>query len=585
MTDAVADRRSATDPTDFLADFDWAKTTLGPAEAWPPALASAANAVLPARVPMVIWWGPDFVQIYNDVMAELLGDKHPGAMGRPAAEAWSEVWSELGPLAADVLASGRPALRENQLLLIDRHGYLEETYWDFSFSPLVDETGETGGVFVAASDETARVVHLRRLRTVHELRLVSVTDSPDAVGVCRAAMEVIRRNRAAVPFAGLYLPTETGETVELVASYGVSPTPDVLPDAVLIDETSAIGRVAKSGSEELVTGLRVMGGIDPSPLGPHAPDAAMLLPVVTAPDSWPVGVFVLGVNPYREVDEVYRTFVDVIAQQVSMLVSDAFAHQEERQRSQALIDLNEAKTRFFQNVSHEFRTPLTLIEAHLHDVLDDKSLQLTSRRRADLESARRAAIGLAKMVDGLLELARADTQTVRPNPQPTDLSQLTRQLADMFRSTLEQAGVSLLLDVKQLETSVVIDPDVWTTIVINLLSNAFKFTSRGSVQLRLAAVDDQIELTVTDTGVGISPNDLPHVFDRLYQGQTKSARAGRGTGIGLSVVAELAAAHGGEVSARERAWTGQLLHGADALRTRRRPGTARHRRRAAGTCF
>ncbi len=191
-----------------------------------------------------------------------------------------------------------------------------------------------------------------------------------------------------------------------------------------------------------------------------------------------------------------------------------------------------------------------MIEAHLHDVLDDKSLQLDTRRRADLESARRAAIGLAKMVDGLLELARADTQTVRPNPQPTDLSQLTRQLADMFRSTLEQAGVSLLLDVKELDTLVVIDPDVWTTIVINLLSNAFKFTSHGSVQLRLAAVDDQIELNVTDTGVGISPDDLPHVFDRLYQGETKSARAGRGTGIGLSVVAELAAAHGGDVSAQ-----------------------------------
>ncbi len=335
MTDAVADRGSATDTTDFLADFDWANTTLGPVEVWPPALVSAANAVLPARVPMVIWWGPDFVQIYNDVMAELVGGKHPGAMGRPAAEAWAEVWSELGPLAADVLARGRPALRENQLLLIDRHGYLEETYWSFSFSPLHDETGQTRGVFVAATDDTSRVVQLRRFRTVHELRLVSVTDSPDAVGVCRAAMEVIRRNRAAVPFAGLYLPTETGETVELVASYGVTPISDVLPDAVLpdavlIDETSAIGRVAKTGSEELLTGLRAAGGIDQSPLGPLPPDAAMLLPVVTAPDSWPVGVFVLGVNPYRELDEVYRTFVDVIAQQVSMLVSDAFAHQEER---------------------------------------------------------------------------------------------------------------------------------------------------------------------------------------------------------------------------------------------------------------
>ena len=118
----------------------------------------------------------------------------------------------------------------------------------------------------------------------------------------------------------------------------------------------------------------------------------------------------------------------------------------------------------------------------------------------------------------------------------------------MFRSTLEQAGVSLLLDVKQFDTLVLIDPDVWTTIVINLLSNAFKFTTHGSVQVHLAVADDQIELTVTDTGVGISPEDLPHVFDRLYQGQTRSARAGRGTGIGLSVVAELAAAHGGDVS-------------------------------------
>ena len=419
---------SVVEAVDFLSGFDWEATALGRVDAWPSALVSAVRTVLPARVPMVIWWGPDFVQIYNDVMAELLGDKHPDAMGRPAAEAWAEVWNELGPLAAGVLASSQAALRENQLLLIDRHGYVEETYWDFSFSPLVDEGGVVRGVFVAANDETARVVQLRRFRTVHELRLVSVTDSPDAAGVCRAAMEVIRRNRAAVPFAGLYLRSNTGESAELVESYGVHPTSEVLPSAVHIDESSAIGRVCTSGREELVTGLREVGGIDPSPLGPLAPDAAMLLPLASATDTLPVGVFVLGVNPYREVDDVYRTFIDVIAQQVSTLVSDAFAHQEERQRSQALIDLNEAKTRFFHNVSHEFRTPLTLIEAHLHDVLRDTSLSLDERRRHDLEAARRSAIGLGKLVDGLLELARADTQTVRPNPQPTDLPQLTRQL-------------------------------------------------------------------------------------------------------------------------------------------------------------
>lgn len=146
--------------------LDWASTSLGPVESWPVELRSAVRTVMPSQIPMLLWWGPDLVQIFNHAYMPVLGDKFPAAVGQPGSECWAEVWDELAPLA-DRALSGRATYSENLQLLLRRHGYLEETYWTFSYSPVHAEDGGVVGIFVATTDVTARVLSERRLESLH----------------------------------------------------------------------------------------------------------------------------------------------------------------------------------------------------------------------------------------------------------------------------------------------------------------------------------------------------------------------------------------------------------------------------------
>jgi PAS domain S-box-containing protein len=223
------------------------------------------------------------------------------------------------------------------------------------------------------------------------------------------------------------------------------------------------------------------------------------------------------------------------------------AYERQLQRADALAEIDRAKTAFFSNVSHEFRTPLQLILGPLEAVLPEAGERLGPERHQQLLTARRNALRLLKLVNTLLDFSRLEAGRMQAVYQPTDLAGLTSDIASMFRSAMDGAGLQFSVECQPIADTVFVDRGMWEKIVLNLLSNAFKFTFVGEVAISLKVVNGAVELQVRDTGVGIPDDQRGKVFGRFHRIERTSARTHEGTGIGLALVQELVKLHGGRV--------------------------------------
>jgi signal transduction histidine kinase/DNA-binding NarL/FixJ family response regulator len=568
---AVTEAFSTADPTQLiLRSTDWAATPLGPVSQWPEALRAVLKTVLPSRAPMMLWWGPELIQLYNDAATSIIGRKHPGAAGQRAAECYREAWHELGPLAEMVLAGAGATFSRNLFLRYERHGYVEETYWNFSHSP-VHDGDHVGGVLVAAMDTTRQVLAERRLGLLHRLGELSSAEAHSVRDAVAAAIATIGQDREDVPFALAHLLDDSRRTLHLAGSFGVDPGTarewSVIPGP---EDGIPSWKVTSSGRSTFVEGVRAMSGavFEPSVLGGAVPDDAMILPLHDRTSGVVVGALALGLNPYRALDEDYRAFCRSVARQVSTALTDALAYDSQRRRAEALAQLDAAKTRFMQNVSHELRNPLTLILGSLRALREDGR-----GNRDDIDAADRSAMRLQRLVDSLLEFARADADQLHAMLEPTDLATVTADVASMFRAAIERAGMRLVVDIPPLSRPIEADTEMWVRILANLLANAVKFTLAGSISVRLREIEDDVVLTVADTGIGISPDELTRIFDRFHMVPGVVGRSREGAGIGLSLVADLVAAHRGSVTVQSTvgagsAFTVRLPMGAAAVDAR-----------------
>ncbi|MGH2412192.1 MAG: ATP-binding protein, partial [Microcystaceae cyanobacterium] len=206
-----------------------------------------------------------------------------------------------------------------------------------------------------------------------------------------------------------------------------------------------------------------------------------------------------------------------------------------------------AKTVFFSNVSHEFRTPLTLMLGPTEDSLSDRDIPLPTPHRERIELVQRNGLRLLKLVNALLDFSRIEAGRIEANYEPTDLATFTTELASVFRSAIERANLRLVVDCPPLSEAACVDREMWEKIVLNLLSNAFKFTLEGEIAVVLREHNDRIELEVRDTGTGIPKDELPHIFERFHRVQGAKGRSYEGSGIGLSLVQDLVSLHGGTI--------------------------------------
>lgn len=523
-----------------IAAHDWSVGPLGPLPSWSGPLRTAVGIMLESRHPMLIWWGPDLTLLYNDAFVPLLGDKHPRALGSAGREAYSEIWSTIGPMLRTVLDRGEATWVDDQQLMMNRRGYVEETYWTYSFSPVRDGDGTVRGVFTATNDTTARVIAARRLDTLRALGNVSAVNIDE---VTRGALDALAASRVDVPFAAVYLCVPDGGPAQLSGSYGI--------DAAFDGPDGVVEQALRQGAAVTAAGLRTAFpeafAAAPEAAG-DAPDVAVALPLSGSGEDEHPGVLVLGTSPYRPLDEDYRSFLELVAGQVSAAVADARAYEAERRRAEALAELDRAKTEFFTGVSHDFRTPLTLIMGPVAELRADATTDpQLSRYREALETVHRNGLRLRRMVDSLLEFSRLQDGHARGSYRPVDLAAATADLASLFRSAVTAAGLEYSVDCPDLGEPVYVDPAMWEQVVLNLLSNALKYTLAGRIGVELRRVGREAVLRVTDTGSGISSEHLPRVFERFHRADATAARSHEGSGIGLALVDQMVALHGGRV--------------------------------------
>jgi len=525
--------------------FDWSKTPLGALDQWPQSLLTSVSTCLSCAFPIELWWGPDLVILYNDEYRAMLGPKHPGALGVPGAVVWSEIWDTIAPMLSQVMERGEATRSRDLLLHIDR-GYLEEAYFSFSFSPIHREDGRVGGVFCPVIETTEKVIGERRLRTLRDLA-AKCKGAESETTAYRSAAEVLSANPYDVPFALIYRIDQSESFATLETTAGIEPGTPASPVTVaLSSETPApwsLAAVARSGKSVRLTSLSGQARSLPTGAWKIPPHTAMVLPVLLPGQERPRAIVVAGVSPMRALDEDHATFFELLATQIASGIADAEALQEERRRVEALAEIDRAKTAFFSNVSHEFRTPLTLMLSPLEDVLSEAELDARDRER--LQIAQRNSLRLSKLVNTLLDFSRIEAGRVQASYEATDLAALTSDLASVFRSAIERAGLTLVVDCPPLPQDVYVDRDMWEKIVLNLLSNAVKFTFEGEIRVELRSDDDRVDLRVVDTGVGIAEADLGRVFERFHRIKHTRARTHEGTGIGLALVQELARLHGG----------------------------------------
>src|SRR4051812_28554101 len=185
--------------------FDWSKTSLGPVSGWPQTLKTCVRIILTSRQPMFVWWGEHLINLYNDAYKAIVGGKHPAALGQPAAVVWREIWDQVGPRARRAMTGNEGTYDEALLLVMERHGYQEETYYTFSYSPVPNERGGTGGILCANTDDTQRIIGERRLALLRDLA-ARTADARRVEEVCASAAEALAGDAKDLPFALLYLP-------------------------------------------------------------------------------------------------------------------------------------------------------------------------------------------------------------------------------------------------------------------------------------------------------------------------------------------------------------------------------------------
>jgi signal transduction histidine kinase len=533
-----------------MREFDWSKTSLGPVERWPQPLRTSVSTCLDCAFPIVLWWGPDLAILYNDEYGQILGAKHPAALGQRGADVWSEIWDVIGPMLSHVYEHAEATRSRDLLLHIDR-GYVEEAYFSFSYSPIHSDGGKVGGIFCPVIETTEKVIGERRLRTLRDLAArCKGAASEDAAYAAAAA--VLAANPHDVPFALIYRVDEHRSGARLEAVAGIESGTAASPTSVMFDSSApdpwSLSAVAESGRATTVTELARRFDVLPTGAWKMAPRSAMALPVLLPGQEQPRAILVAAVSPMRALDDDYRTFFELVATQISSALADADALGEERRRAEALAELDRAKTAFFSNVSHEFRTPLTLMVGPLHDLITTAPNGLPAEAALAVDVAHRNGLRLLKLVNTLLDFSRIEAGRIDASYEATDLAAFTTELASVFRSAIEKAGLELVVDCDPLPERVYVDRDMWEKILLNLLSNAFKFTFEGRIVVGLLWCGDRVELRVGDTGVGIPAADLPRVFERFHRVTSARARTHEGTGIGLALVQELARLHGGTVT-------------------------------------
>jgi PAS domain S-box-containing protein len=399
------------------------------------------------------------------------------------------------------------------------------------------------------NEDTQQVIAERRIATLRDLGSdPSVVQTEDEMTAFTARQ--LSRNDRDLPFTLTYLFDDDGGA-HLAGSTGV-PEGHPAAAATLPADGSGVWPIAPAAAGTSTTvdlrgsAFGALASADwPTGFWDAPPTQALLVPLVPQGGS-PSGLLVAGLNRYRPLDDGYCDFVSLVAGHIAAGVGLARSYQAQQRRAEELAELDRAKTAFFANISHEFRTPLTLI---LDPVNELREADLGAEVREELDTVWRNGLRLTRLVNTLLDFSRIEAGRTQGSYAAVDLGAITAELASVFRSATERAGLELEVDVAALGEPVYIDHDMWEKVIFNLLSNAVKFTFDGGITVRVRRDGDHAQITVADTGIGVPEAEMPRLFERFHRIENTRARSHEGSGIGLALVKELVELHGGTITA------------------------------------
>lgn len=557
-------------PLDFLSGggemgerirkFNWSTTPLGDPETWEQSLRTCVRIILTSAQPMFVWWGPSLNAIYNDSYAQIMGKKHPAGLGARAQDIWFEIWDQLVPKIKSV-ERNEGTYDESFFFLMERKGYQEEVYVSFSYSPAPGDDGTIKGIFCVCSENTERVINERRLQTLRELSSIAINEE-SLPEIFHNVADAIEKNSRDFPFATIYEITRTSGEGVARASAGTEDKQYIIPGVIDLENPFDATRYfcqAYRSNKVVVTDVKMLQ--EDVPKGPWKKAASQFIyiPISAAGSNHPYAILFAALNPYRQFDEAFLQFCELVGERISLEINKMLAWEEERKRAAALEQIDKAKTVFFSNISHEFRTPLTLILSPLEEMISQHNGSLPIADKQNLETAHRNALRLLKLVNTLLDFSRIESGRQQANYVLTDIAEFTKKLASNFRSVIEKAGLQLNIQANGFVQPVYVDRTMWEKIVFNLLSNAFKYTLKGNITVEVGSQEGFAVLKVKDTGVGIPADELPRMFERFHRVQQVTGRTHEGTGIGLSLIKELVQLHNGDISVESELHVGSTF--------------------------
>lgn len=492
--------------------LDWAATPLGAVESWPVSLCTAVRILLAARQSMWLVWGPRQVFFYNDTCRAVatVAERHPGALGQPAAEVWPDVWPAVQERIAPVLATGRAGFDEELMLLMQRGDHLEETYHTVSFCPVPDDVGHIAGVLCIGVDDTARVLQARRMRCLRETAAIVASAQPEDA-MAGSLQRVLGGCARDLPFTLTYL-FDNGSDARLVCASGIARGHPAAPESLAAGGGGPWPAAAvRHGGSLVLHDLAALGEL-PRGTWDRPPAAVALVSHTPASQRQAAGFVVVGLQPYLPWDAAYQEFVQQLADRLCAGLAVA--------RSHAIAHASLSAPAVVGRRGGRRQRPVL------------------QRVRAQLAEMRRSMARLRTLAHTLADFSPPGSDRGEPAPEPVSLTGYTTELASLFRETIESTELRLEVDCSPLAEPVDVDPALWEKLVFELLSNARESTSAGAITLRLRGAGGAIELTVADTGRGVPARKVAQLQE-LGRLLGATVRVDRGEGRGSSFTVTL----------------------------------------------
>ncbi|MFO0664003.1 MAG: ATP-binding protein [Polyangiaceae bacterium] len=521
---------------EFLRQTDWSKTPIGAVDTWPQSLRNYVDMIMALPTPAIVFWGPQQTQIYNAEYAVIMGPRHPRHLGSTYEECWPDTYPLLAKPMRAILTQGGHFAVDREHIPLTRHGYAEEAFFSFTFSPLRDDEGNIGGVYQPVVEMTEIVLAERRAETRRALRAQS--------DVFAGATDVFSMSPKDVPIAAIFWrgeeeAEEEGSRLKLVAASGFASNEAASERLAQADET-IYQALAENRSLTLNLLVPIAAGPWPEPVN------TIFVTPLRLPDGALRGVAVLGVSSRRKFDQSYREFFEGLAQDIGTSAADRIAKEAHSKARRDAEAASRAKDEFFAVLGHELRNPLAPITTALQlmRLRGDESML---KERTIIE---RQVAQITNLVNDLLDVSRITRGKVILQRMPVELLDVVAKGIEMASPQLEARRHHLEVDVASEGLPVFADSMRLAQVVSNLLSNAAKYTERlGHVKVAAERRGAAVVLEVSDNGMGIAPEMLPRIFEPFAQEQQTLDRASGGLGLGLTIVQNLVKLHGGTIVA------------------------------------